>query len=135
MSTEGPARILVVDDDDDLRRIVCKELSAYGFRVDQANDGEEAIAKLQAEPVELITLDIKLPNVDGWGVLNFVKENHLTTRVVMLTAYGSVQSATRAQKMGADAFLEKPYDMDELLFTIEGLLDNGGEALGRTSTP
>lgn len=114
MPTSEPVKIFVVEDDEVLRCevlrcIVCKELSNFGFgyRVDQANDGEEPIATLQVNRVGLITLDIILPKVDGWGVPKFVKEYHPATRVVVLTMYGSVENATRARKKGVDAFLKK----------------------------
>jgi DNA-binding response OmpR family regulator len=124
MEINKPAKILVVDDNDELRGIISNGLSAAGYQVDQARDGEEAIAKLKEGSIELMTLEIRMPKEDGWGVLEFVTEQHLTIKVVVLTTCGGIESAIRAKTMGADVFLEKPGDINEVLSTIDRLLKN-----------
>jgi DNA-binding NtrC family response regulator len=124
MHTDKTVKILVVDDNDELRKIVSAELADSGYEVDQACDGEEAIAKLQKDTIALMTLDLRMPKEDGWGVLTFLTEHTIKTRAIVLTGYANIACAMKAKKMGADAFLSKPYDIEELLFTINKVLNN-----------
>lgn len=115
-------RILVVDDEDALRTVLSSELEGEGYKVNTAGDGAEAITILKSHAFDLILLDIKMPNVDGFEVLKFVKDNHPTTKVIMLTGFADLKNAIESKKLGAEDFVSKPYDLVDLLTTVERVL-------------
>jgi DNA-binding NtrC family response regulator len=115
-------RILVVDDEDALRTVLSGELVSEGYDVRTAADGEEAVASLQKEAFDLILLDIKMPRMNGFEVLKFVKEKFPKTKVVMLTGFADLKNAIESKKLGAEDFVSKPYDLVDLLTTIERVL-------------
>lgn len=115
-------RILVVDDEDALRTVLSSELEGEGYHVRSAADGQEAINVLTDQDFDLILLDIKMPNVDGFEVLKFVKERHPKTKVVMLTGFADLKNAIESKKLGAEDFVSKPYDLVDLLTTVERVL-------------
>lgn len=115
-------RILVVDDEDALRTVLSSELEGEGYKVNAAADGAEAITILKSHAFDLILLDIKMPNVDGFEVLKFVKDNHPTTKVIMLTGFADLKNAIESKKLGAEDFVSKPYDLVDLLTTVERVL-------------
>jgi CheY-like chemotaxis protein len=115
-------RILVVDDESILRVTLTAELKKEGYTVSSAGDGDIAIEMLQTEYFDLILLDIKMPNVDGYEVLRFVKQKHPTTKVIVLTGYGDLRNALDSKGLGADSFVVKPYEFADLLSTIQRVL-------------
>lgn len=115
-------RILVADDEDALRSVLSSELEGEGYSVKDAADGQQAISWLKKQEFDLILLDIKMPNVDGFEVLKFVKENHPKTKVVMLTGFADLKNAIESKKLGAEDFVSKPYDLVDLLTTVERVL-------------
>lgn len=115
-------RILVVDDEDALRTVLSAELEGEGYRVSSAGDGAEAINILRGQIFDLILLDIKMPNVDGFEVLKFVKESQPATKVIMLTGFADLKNAIESKKLGAEDFVSKPYDLVDLLTTVERVL-------------
>ena len=114
--------ILVVDDEEQLRSILSAELSRAGYNVATAADGDEAIASLQNKTFDLVLLDIRMPKVNGFEVLKFAKQNMPTVKVIMLTAFADLKHAVESKKLGATDFITKPYDIEELLATIERAL-------------
>ncbi|HCV43734.1 MAG TPA: hypothetical protein DGH68_09650 [Bacteroidetes bacterium] len=116
------SKILVVDDEDALRTVLSGELVSEGYDVGTASDGDEAIANLQKEKFDLILLDIKMPRMNGFEVLKFVKEKFPKTKVVMLTGFADLKNAIESKKLGAEDFVSKPYDLVDLLTTIERVL-------------
>ncbi len=114
--------ILVVDDEDALRTVLSNELSNEGYLVKSAGDGDEAVSELQKEGYDLILLDIKMPRMNGFEVLKFIKEHHPKSKVVMLTGFADLKNAIESKKLGADDFVSKPYDLVDLLTTIERVL-------------
>jgi YesN/AraC family two-component response regulator len=90
--------------------------------VSTASDGDEAIDLLQAHSYDLILLDIKMPRVDGFQVLRFVKEKLPHIKVIMLTGFADLKNAIESKKLGAEDFISKPYDLVDLLATIERVL-------------
>lgn len=139
-----PARILVVDDDQEAVRLITKRLQPEGYMLDVAHDGREALEKVIAIPFDLVLLDIKLPEVDGLTALSKIKENRPDTCVIMMTAYGSEQVAVEALKRGADDYMIKPLEQDEPLPTVRQSLeklrrrrevDHAAESLRKNSTP
>ena len=115
-------RILVVDDEDALRVVLSSELEGEGYHVLSAADGQEAINILGGQDFDLVLLDIKMPNVDGFEVLKFVKERQPKTKVVMLTGFADLKNAIESKKLGAEDFVSKPYDLVDLLTTVERVL-------------
>lgn len=116
------SKILVVDDEDALRTVLSGELTSEGYDVHTAGDGDEAIQNLQRENFDLILLDIKMPKLNGFEVLKFVKEKYPKTKVVMLTGFADLKNAIESKKLGAEDFVSKPYDLVDLLTTIERVL-------------
>jgi len=115
-------KILVVDDEDSLRTVLCGDLEGEGYLVSSAADGQEAINILTTNDFDMILLDIKMPNVDGFEVLKFVKEKNPKTKVVMLTGFADLKNAIESKKLGAEDFVSKPYDLVDLLTTVERVL-------------
>ena len=108
-------RILIVDDEPNMCTVLKILLENHGYSVATASDGKEAIARIErGEVVDLVVSDLKMPNVDGMGVLNYLKESKRDIPLVLITAYGSIEAAVEAMKMGATDFLEKPADIEAL---------------------
>jgi DNA-binding NtrC family response regulator len=115
-------RILVVDDEDALRTVLSSELEGEGYIVQMAGDGDEAIKILEKNTFDLILLDIKMPTVDGFEVLKYVKQHSPSTKVIMLTGFADLKNAIESKKLGAEDFVSKPYDLVDLLTTVERVL-------------
>ena len=115
-------KILVVDDEEALRTVLSTELEGEGYQVSTAGDGEEAIKILGSQQFHLILLDIKMPNVDGFEVLKFIKQKQPSTKVIMLTGFADLKNAIESKKLGAEDFVSKPYDLVDLLTTVERVL-------------
>jgi CheY-like chemotaxis protein len=107
-------RILVVDDDPDIRQLLQDRLRAKGYRVQLAVDGVRALEAVQAETFEGMILDIGIPSMDGLLVLQQIRKWDQQIPIVMVTASGSKELAIRAIGMGAQAYMLKPFDADEL---------------------
>ncbi len=116
------SRILVVDDEDALRTVLSGELSSAGYDVSTASDGEEALTEVQNKKFDLLLLDIKMPRLDGFEVLKYVKKNNPSVKVIMLTGFADLKNAIESKKLGAEDFVSKPYDLVDLLTTIERVL-------------
>jgi DNA-binding response OmpR family regulator len=115
--------ILFVDDDPDLREIVTDQLTASGYDVDAAEDGEVAIDRLQQKKYEVVLLDITMPNKNGMDVLRFTKDHSLACKVIMLTGMVGLSVAIESIKLGAADYITKPYNMDYLLASIKRALE------------
>jgi DNA-binding NtrC family response regulator len=116
------SHILVVDDEDALRMVLSSELQSSGYEVSTASDGDEAINAVQSKKFDLLLLDIKMPRVDGFEVLKFVKKSYPQVKVIMLTGFADLKNAIESKKLGAEDFVSKPYDLVDLLTTIERVL-------------
>jgi DNA-binding response OmpR family regulator len=119
---EEKKRILVVDDEATLRESLTGQLKAEGYVVSSAEDGDIAIEMLGSTYFDLILLDLKMPHVDGFEVLRFVKEKHPAIKVLVLTGFSDLKNAIDTKGLGADSFIGKPFDRTELLSTIQRLL-------------
>ena len=114
--------ILVVDDELVIRESLHGWLRKSGYQVDTAEGGSAALAMLEKTPYDLLFLDIMMPVMSGIEVLEVVKEKYPQTLVVMITAYGSVETAVQAMKRGAVDYLMKPFDPDQLSLLTEKLM-------------
>ncbi len=117
-------RILVVDDDRDIVRLVRSYLEKAGYQVITAYDGESAIHMLRREQPHLLILDLMLPDRDGWDVARLVRSDSqlATTPIIMLTARGDEKDVLRGLTLGADDYVSKPCSFDELKARIHALL-------------
>jgi len=106
--------ILIVDDEKNIRMTLSQSLESLETETDTAGNGEEALAKLKEKDFGLILLDIRMPGIDGMEVLRQVREIRPDIRIIMITAYGTIESAVEAIKLGAVDFLQKPFDPDEI---------------------
>ena len=112
--------ILVVDDEEDLRLLLCTLLEEAGHETISAADGADAIAmSLQHQP-DLITLDIAMPTMDGYQTLDMLKADKATESipVIMISAYGMNHDRVRAMSVGARDFISKPYEPDEVALRV-----------------
>ena len=112
-------RILVVDDEAPQRELICGFLQRHGFAVTAAESGERAREIVKQTPFDLILTDQKMPNFSGLDLLGFVRGINPETAVILMTAYGSIETAVAAIKNGATDYLTKPLNLDELLHKIE----------------
>lgn len=107
-------RILIVDDTKNIRFMLTKCLELEGYQVTAASDGREALELFEKESFDLAFLDIKLPEVRGTEVLRRIRELGITTPVIIITAYATVKNAVDCTKMGAVAYLQKPFTADKI---------------------
>jgi DNA-binding NtrC family response regulator len=118
------ARILIVEDEVNMVRTLAKILERRGYAVSRASDGTEALRQLQSDTFHLVITDLKMPGMDGMQLLSTMRERGLGHPTIVLTGYGTVQSAVEAMKLGAVDYLIKPANPDELLLVVERALEN-----------
>ncbi len=111
--------ILVIDDDKIILDSLCEFLTLEGFRTSGAETLKGALAKLEQEHYNLVITDVNLPDGDGLGLLDVIRENHPQTVTIVITGYGSIESAVKSIKQGAYEYLTKPIIDDELRLAIE----------------
>ena len=114
-------RILVIEDDPHLLRSLAANLREENYAVDTAVDGEEGVFKAQVESYDAIVLDVMMPRLNGWEVLARLRPENKTP-VLMLTARDTVQDRVKGLDKGADDYLTKPFDIDELLARLRALI-------------
>jgi len=122
------ARILVIDDDKSIRETLKAVLEEKGYIVDTAENGEGAIEKSKTKFYNLALIDIRLPDMDGVKLLTAMKETVPKMVKIILTGYPSLQNAIEAVNRGADGYVVKPFDMDNVLNTIKEHLQRQREA-------
>jgi two-component system nitrogen regulation response regulator NtrX len=115
--------LLVVDDEPQILQVVSGILQDEGFEVLTAPDGETALNLVAAKIPDLVLLDIALPGLDGLEVLNELKRQHPLLPVIMISAYGSVENAVKATRLGAYDFIEKPPNADKILLSVRNGLE------------
>lgn len=117
------AKILIVDDDPHIRELIRVILSKEGLSIIEASDGEAALSLLESEKVDLIILDIMMPNMDGWTFCQEVRAYYSDTLpILMLTAKGETAQKVKGFDLGADDYLVKPFDVAELVARVKALL-------------
>ncbi len=112
-------RILVIDDDENIRKVVEAILKDQGYEVDTAESGKDAVQKTQKNHYDLMLVDIRLPDMEGTELLTKVRDTTPRIRKIMVTGYPTLQNAVAAVNKGADAYVMKPFDVDKLLDTIK----------------
>ena len=120
----GAGRVLVVDDDDVIRQLITVNLELEGFDVVTAVDGQDALDKVKGARVQVITLDVMMPRLDGWETAARLRDDPDTShiKVVLLSARAQEADIQRGEKIGVDAYLTKPFDPDELIDTVRRLM-------------
>ena len=119
-------RVLVVDDDHTVREVVVSYLRAAGHAVDEAVDGEQALATMHRHPADLVVLDLMLPGIDGLEVCRRLRSTG-TVPVIMLTALGEETDRVVGLEQGADDYLTKPFSPRELVLRVDSVLRRAGE--------
>ncbi len=117
------AKILVVDDQRNMRTTLAMMLRGSGHEVDDAADGDAGIEAISAGGYDLVLTDLKMGATDGMAVLRHAKERSPMTEVIVMTAYGTIESAVEAMRQGAHDYLQKPFAEDELLVKVERALE------------
>jgi len=124
MKNERKAKILVVDDEENIRKSLKMILEYEGYTFLEASSGEEALSVLdETVDVDLVFLDVKLPGMDGLEVLTEVKKRPVSPEVIVISGHGTIQNAVEATKLGAFEFLEKPLHRDRVLLSIRNALN------------
>ena len=119
-----PARVLVVEDEPDLRSLLDRHLERAGFRVIPAEDGREALRVAWSQPIDLVVLDLMLPGLDGIEVCRRLRSDPRTARIpiVMLTARQEPTDRIAGLEVGADDYVTKPFNLRELVLRVEAVL-------------
>jgi CheY-like chemotaxis protein len=107
-------RVLIVDDERNIRLTLFRSLESLGVQIQTAVNGEEALQKLQEDEFALLLLDLKMPGINGMDVLQHVQGRWPKTRVIVITAHGTIDSAVEAMKAGAIDFIQKPFSPAEI---------------------
>ena len=121
-----PARILVIDDESGIRDLLSQELKIAGHEVAVAANGTQALDQVRAGPFQLALCDINMPDMGGLEVLEAIRQLQPEMEVLMMTGYGTVEAAVSAMKKGAYDFIQKPFDLGELLALVDKCLEKRG---------
>ncbi|NTV89642.1 MAG: response regulator [Clostridiales bacterium] len=117
-------KVLIVDDTKNIRILLTKCLELEGYEVSSASDGRLAMELLEKETYDLVFLDIKLPEIRGTEVLKRMREQGLTTPVIIITAYATVKNAVECTGMGAVAYVQKPFSADKIRTVLKEIENN-----------
>jgi CheY-like chemotaxis protein len=125
---DAECRVLVVDDDDVIRQLICVNLELEGFQVHTAVDGQDALEQVKQVRPHVVTLDIMMPRLDGWEAATRLRADPETAgiRVILLSARAQEADLRRGDRIGVDAYLTKPFDPDELIDTVRRLASQQG---------
>jgi two-component system, NtrC family, response regulator PilR len=117
------AKLLIVDDEESYRQVLSVIFKEEGYSVETAPDGRAALTHLQKNPCDVIISDVRMPDMDGIALLKAVRELSLDTGVVLTTAFGTIDTARDAFKLGADDFIQKPFNNEELKLIVRRTLE------------
>lgn len=115
-------RILVVEDERDLNRIICKKLKVEGYSVDSCYDGEEALTYIDGANYDIIIMDIMMPKKNGYEVLAQIRKEKIDTPVLFLTAKDGIEDRVKGLDLGADDYIVKPFHFDELMARVRAMI-------------
>ena len=112
-------RLLIIDDEKNMRHMLSSLLKESGYRVDTASDGAVAMDMVDRTIYDFILCDLKMPNMNGMDFFKTARDKLWATTVIMMSAYGSIDTAVEAMKQGAYDFISKPFKSDEVLLTLK----------------
>lgn len=115
-------RLLIIEDEKDILLALQKGLQKEGYAIDVTSDGEEALELLNLNTYDLVVLDINLPSIDGFSILEILREKDVTTRVIIVSANREIEDKIKGLDLGANDYLVKPFDFSELKARIRALL-------------
>jgi two-component system, NtrC family, response regulator AtoC len=115
----GLKRILIIDDEESFRHMLSVILKREGFEVETASDGEEGLQKVMINTYEQVLCDIRMPRMDGLDFLKEVQKTGIDTTLIMMSAYGTIDTALEAMKLGAYDYISKPFKPDEIILTLK----------------
>src|SRR5215211_3108921 len=121
--SDAPKHLLLVEDEASLREAIAEQLADRGYQVQQAGTGEEAIERLGDFAFDIIISDLRLPGIDGSAVVEAAVERYPHIIAIVVTGYGTVKDAVEAIKRGAWDFVNKPFQIDELLHVLDSALE------------
>ena len=124
MSAEGSSRVLIVDDDGLVAKAIGRYLSSHGFLVDTRGSGDLALRALEESFYDALLVDVNMPGVDGFGVLEGAQKLAEPPATIMMTGRADVKLAVTAMRRGAADFLEKPVEMSDLVTRLERAIEN-----------
>ena len=116
--------LLVVDDDVKLCEVLTEELNEIGYNTNFVTNADQALEFVKSNRVDLMLLDLKMPDKDGFYVLQQLKDVNNNVKTIVLTAFADVNGAMESAKLGALDFISKPYDLDELIISIRRVLQS-----------
>src|SRR5215213_1767166 len=117
------SNILIVDDEQSYRQLLSLVFEGDGHSIRTASNGREALTLLQTEPADVVISDVRMPDMDGIEMLSAVRETQPDLGVILMTAFASVETAREAFKLGADDFIQKPFDVEELKLIVKKTLE------------
>ncbi len=129
-------RLLVVDDEESICFSMSEYFSLHGFKVDTARDLEQAEELIDTTPYQVVIQDLRLGmtrNPDGLDIIRRIQERSPSTRIIVLTAYGSTEMEDEARRCGADAFLRKPKPLSQVAQVIQGLIESPPKQAARSA--
>jgi CheY-like chemotaxis protein len=115
-------QILIVEDDDQIRETLLTHLADDAYIVTGASNGNEAIPLLYGREYQCVVLDLNMPYIDGFGVLKFIRSTFPATRVIVITANRDLRTMERCKEFGVEEVLWKPFDVEQLIRTVDQLL-------------
>ncbi len=133
--TDERRTILIVDDEERLRRALQRSLRQGNWQTKSAASGEEALGLLKQQRIDLVITDLVMPGMDGMSLVRNIKRTVSSTKVILLTAYGSAESMEEAEALGVDCYLEKPFDLAYLKSRVNELLPAGETSEASCSEP
>jgi len=116
-------KVLIVDDEKNIRLTLKTALSKAGYEVETAVNGEDGLTKLKEEEIPVVLLDMKMPGMDGIQFLKEVTDKDIATKVIMITGYSSVETAVETLKLGAVDYLRKPFKPEEIISIVEDVFE------------
>ena len=130
-------KILIVEDEEVIRKFLRLTLSKWGFEVEEAEDGVQALRKLEEGEYALIICDIIMPNMDGWELIKEVKRNPSTKdiRIIALTAKNKDSDMFKGYELGANYYMTKPFTQAQLQYGIELILDESSNVINEIDLP
>jgi DNA-binding response OmpR family regulator len=116
------SKIMIVDDDPNIRELVSALLQNHGFEACEAEDGRDALQKMMNDDPDLVIIDIMMPNMDGFELCRHLRRDYENMPILMLTAKGELANKVKGFGLGADDYLTKPFEDDELIIRVQALL-------------